>query len=151
MMPCTVLNLCLPTGAHSQQFGRPTEGVNGRRTTYMTQRTSLCDAIYNLLNTRGYVLINAPPQSGKTSILQLYADYIAKRGGACNYINAATVSGSFDAEFARIFGGTLQELLDGGCAGQGSCMCTLHSRHCCEHATRCSIPPHQAVTSAWQR
>lgn len=63
---------CLATGArlYSQQFGHPSEGINGRKTTYMTRRTSLCQAIYNLLDARGYVLIKAPPQSGKTAILQ---------------------------------------------------------------------------------
>lgn len=88
----------------------------------MTQRTSLCEALYKLLDTRGYVLIKAPPQSGKTAVLQLYAGYIAERGGASIYINASTVSGSFDSEFARILGGTLQELVEGRCVAQGICM-----------------------------
>lgn len=118
-LPSIVHNLCLPIGArvYSQRFGHPNEGINGRMSTYMTQRTTLCDAVYNLLNTHGFVLIKAPPQSGKTALLQLYANYIAKRGGESAYINASTASGSFDSEFARVCGGTLRELMDGRCAG----------------------------------
>ena len=69
------------------------------------------------MSTRGYFLIQAPPQSGKTSMLQLLLEWARREHPSLDvtYINLSLVGSNFqmdDVLRARL-GGTLGEIIKG--------------------------------------
>lgn len=68
---CTVL-FCWPAAEVPIFSGTGTEGIYGQR--YVIWRTYLCNkVVVEMLYKKGYVLILAPPHSGKTGLLQVRA------------------------------------------------------------------------------
>jgi predicted AAA+ superfamily ATPase len=69
-----------------------------------------------LVGRKGWVLIKGPPQSGKTSLLQLYAMYLRALGANCAYINVADVivdrRVDIDAVMREKAQGSLKELIN---------------------------------------
>ena len=69
---------------------------------------------------RGYLLIRAPPQSGKTSTLQLLMEWAGREHPSLDvaYINLSLVGSNFqmDGVLRRRLGGTLDELIEGMCS-----------------------------------
>lgn len=97
------------------QYGTGREGLSGRG--YKTRRVATCEKLYQLVGDRGYLLIKAPPQSGKTSTLQLLMDWASKEhpGLRVVYINLADEMTGFqlnDVLQARL-GGTLDDIIKG--------------------------------------
>ena len=75
---------------------------------------------------RGYLLIRAPPQSGKTSTLQLLLEWAGRVHPSLDiaYINLSLEGSNFqmdDVLRARL-GGTLDEIIKGECS---ACACTV--------------------------
>ena len=68
-------------------YGMGREGLFGRQ--YTTERNHTCEKLYQLVKHRGYLLIKAPPQSGKTSTLQLLSHWAIREhpGLKVVYIN----------------------------------------------------------------
>ncbi|KAG5183880.1 hypothetical protein JKP88DRAFT_315836 [Tribonema minus] len=58
-------------------FGVPSEGISARR--IITKREKTCNDLLELVMHQGYVLIKGPPQSGKTSLLQLLRGHLRER------------------------------------------------------------------------
>jgi len=50
-------------------MGDPSEGINSRQ--IHIRRTETCMKLFSKAELRGFVLMKAPPRSGKTSMLQL--------------------------------------------------------------------------------
>ena len=72
------------------------------------------------MSKRGYLLIQAPPQSGKTSILQLLMEWAGREHPSLDhvYINLSLEGSNFqmdDVLRARL-GGTLDEIIKGECS-----------------------------------
>ena len=105
------------------QYGSSREGLAGRG--YTTRRTATCEKLYELVGERGYLLIKAPPQSGKTSILQLVMDWASRERPHLRlvYINLADERTGF--ELNRVLqthaGGTLDEIINGRFWGNAGC------------------------------
>ncbi|KAK9818173.1 hypothetical protein WJX72_008225 [[Myrmecia] bisecta] len=102
--------------AFPAQYGTGREGLSGRG--YTTRRTATCGRLYQLVGDRGYLLIKAPPQSGKTSTLQLLMDWASREHPGLHvvYINLADERTGFqlnDVLQARL-GGTLDDIINGG-------------------------------------
>ena len=98
------------------QYGSGREGLSGRG--YTTRRVATCEKLYQLVGDRGYLLIKAPPQSGKTSIVQLLMEWASKEhpGQRVVYINLADYMTGFQLNNvlrARL-GGTLGDIIKGG-------------------------------------
>ena len=79
------------------------------------------------MSQRGYLLIQAPSQSGKTSMLQLLLEWAGREHPSLDvaYINLSLVGSNFqmdDVLRARL-GGTLGEIIRGECS---ACVCTVH-------------------------
>ncbi|EIE18315.1 hypothetical protein COCSUDRAFT_68290 [Coccomyxa subellipsoidea C-169] len=98
------------------EYGSGREGLHGRN--YQTRRVATCEKLYQLVGDRGYLLIKAPPQSGKTSTLQLLMNWASKKDPYLRvvYINLADEMTGFqlnDVLRAQL-GGTLDDIIKGG-------------------------------------
>ena len=81
------------------------------------------------MSTRGYLLIQAPPQSGKTSTLQLLLEWARREHPSLDvaYINLSLAGSNFqmdDLLRARL-GGTLGEIIKGECSAYACTVCPL--------------------------
>ena len=91
-------------GGLKHLIGNRSEGVWGRR--YMTKRAATCSKVIDLAEHHGVILIKAPPQSGKTSLLQLLKVALQERGSnpfyfSCSKRGAAPVSEYIHARAGR--------------------------------------------------
>ena len=97
------------------QYGSGREGLSGRA--FKTKRVATCEELYQLVGDRGYLLIKAPPQSGKTSILQLLMEWASKEhpGLRVVYINLADYMTGFQLNnvLQAQLGGTLGDVIKG--------------------------------------
>ena len=98
-------------------YGMGREGLFGRQ--YTTERNHTCEKLYQLVKHRGYLLIKAPPQSGKTSTLQLLSHWAIREhpGLKVVYINLSHRRSGFcmnDVLEAHLEG-TLEEIISGEC------------------------------------
>ncbi|KAG5184448.1 hypothetical protein JKP88DRAFT_255470 [Tribonema minus] len=57
--------------------GTGREGVMGRN--YISNRQATCEKLEALMNKKGFLIVTAPPDSGKTSLLQLFDRYLTTR------------------------------------------------------------------------
>lgn len=103
------------------RMGAGLEGLNGRA--YRSQRFETVRGVWDLAKGNGFALIKAPPQSGKTSLLQLVLNHAEAEGCVGHYFNCSLL-----IEGQGISG--LDQLLDGTCGtlmklmGEGeSCRC----------------------------
>ena len=115
---------CAVRRAFPVQYGSGREGLAGR--SYTTRRIHTCERLYQLVADRGYLLIKAPPQSGKTSTLQLLSEWASREHPSLDvvYINLSHEESGFqmnDVLRARL-GGTLDEIIKGECS---ACACTV--------------------------
>ena len=81
------------------------------------------------MGVHGYLLIRAPPQSGKTSTLQLLLEWASRMHPSLDhvYINLSLEGSNFqmdDVLRARL-GGTLDELIKGECSACASTVCSM--------------------------
>ena len=81
------------------------------------------------MSQQGYLLITAPPQSSKTSTLQLLMEWAGRVHPSLDvtYINLSLVGSNFqmnDVLRARL-GGTLGELIEGECSAHACTVCPL--------------------------
>lgn len=109
------------------QFGSGHEGLRGR--TYGTERTQTVEALWQLVRDRGYIILRAPPESGKTSLLQLLGAYAHSKEVKAVHINCSQLGElSVDAALKKAAGGSLKELIDCECAcGKLSAVCSAHA------------------------
>lgn len=99
----------------AMQFGSGHEGLRGRA--YTTLRSQTVRALWQLVRHRGYIILRAPPESGKTSLLQLLGAHAATQGVDVVQINCSQIGTcSIDAVLLEKAGGTLRTLI--------SCECT---------------------------
>ena len=115
---------CAVRRAFHVQYGSGREGLAGR--SYTTRRIHTCERLYQLVDDRGYLLIKAPPQSGKTSTLQLLSEWASREHPSLDivYINLSHEESGFqmnDVLRARL-GGTLDKIIKGECS---ACACTV--------------------------
>jgi hypothetical protein len=93
------------------------EGLFGGQ--YTTERTHTCERLYQLVKDRGYLLIKAPPQSGKTSTLQLLSNWAIREHPSLKvvYINLSHRRSSFRMNdvLEASLEGTLEEVISGEC------------------------------------
>ena len=109
------------------QYGSGREGLAGRN--YTTRRIHTCERLYQLVDDRGCLLIKAPPQSGKTSTLQLLDEWASREHPGLDvvYINLSLEPSGFqmnDVLRARL-GGTLDEIIKGECSTRACSVCPL--------------------------
>ena len=93
------------------------EGLAGRD--YKTKRIDTCRRLFQLVADRGYLLIKATPQSGKTSTLQLLSEWAKSKCPFLNvvYINLAYEGSGFQLNdiFRARLGDTLDKIIEGEC------------------------------------
>ena len=109
---------CAGRSIFSVQYGSGREGLGGR--SFTTRRTHTCERLFQLVSRRGYLLIQTPPQSGKSSTLQLLLEWARREHPSLEftYINLSLVGSNFqmdDVLRARL-GGTLGEIIKGECS-----------------------------------
>lgn len=109
------------------QYGSGREGLGGR--SFTTRRIHTCERLFQLVSARGYLLIQAPPQSGKTSTLQLLVEWARREYPNLDvaYINLSHEKSKFqmdDVLRARL-GGTLGEIIKGECSAYACTVCPL--------------------------
>jgi hypothetical protein len=96
--------------------GSPLEGIHGRPITI--SREAMCERLWAQTNKVGFVIIKAPPQSGKTSLLQLFKQYVENlpQDIKVYFFNPARASRpfEFDIEFDKQCGIHLSEVLQSG-------------------------------------
>ena len=121
--------------------GSRREGINLRQVTI--QREARCQQLKRQLDQKQVVLIKAPPESGKTSMLQLFELHLRKQGLQTYWVTCQVPSeGPFD--MYRLFKKTHGFFFDQLMAGQQRSRFTqsYRSRHtpnrllrcCCLHA-----------------
>ncbi len=86
----TCLIACAVRHVFPEQYGSGQEGLAGR--SFITRRILTCERLFQLVSQRGYLLIQAPSQSGKTSMLQLLLEWARREHPSLNvaYINLFT-------------------------------------------------------------
>ncbi|XP_002988790.2 uncharacterized protein LOC9661416 [Selaginella moellendorffii] len=72
-------------------FGSQSEGLNARL--YISERKDLLEKLESLVRKERAVVVRAPPQSGKTSLLQLLKARTESKFGDVFYISLAGISG----------------------------------------------------------
>lgn len=99
------------------EYGSGREGLSGRD--YQTKRIDTCRRLYQLVGNHGYLLIKAPPQSGKTSTLQLLFEWAKSEHPNLEvvYINLAYEGSGFQLNdvFRARLGDTLDKIIAGKC------------------------------------
>ena len=75
----------------TRPFGSGHEGPRGR--TYATKRTQSVEAFWHLVLQCGYIILRAPLESGKTSLLQLLGAYAHSIGVPVVHINCSQLGG----------------------------------------------------------
>jgi predicted AAA+ superfamily ATPase len=71
----------------SEEWGSGREGLAGVR--YRTDRKPTVPVLLALLSVRGWIMVKAPPQCVKTTILQLLGLYAQDRGVRVFYVSFA--------------------------------------------------------------
>ncbi|KAG5190094.1 hypothetical protein JKP88DRAFT_299741 [Tribonema minus] len=85
--------------------GTRLDGIRGRP--YLVDRRDTCKRLMDMADRTGYVIVRAPHQTGKTSLLQLCERHLAERGVATVFFDA---SADTDADAARAKGMLAQAL-----------------------------------------
>ena len=118
---------CAVRRAFPVQYGSGREGLAGR--SYTTRRIHTCERLYQLVADRGCLLIKAPPQSGKTSTLQLLDEWASREHPGLDvvYINLSLEPSGFQMNdvLRRHLGGTLNEIIKGECSTRACSVCPL--------------------------
>ncbi len=94
------------------------DGIASRN--FTTRRTQTCRKLYQGVAELGYLLIKAPPQGSKTSMLRLLSEWVAKEHPSVNvlYINLSLEDTSLELDdmFRKRLGGTLRDFIYKGTA-----------------------------------
>ena len=118
---------CAVRRAFHVQYGSGREGLAGR--SYTTRRIHTCERLFQLVDDRGCLLIKAPPQSGKTSTLQLLDEWASREHPGLDvvYINLSLEPSGFQMNdvLRRHLGGTLDEIITGECSARACSVCPL--------------------------
>jgi hypothetical protein len=89
----------------------------------------MCERLWVQVNKHGFVIIKAPPQSGKTSLLQLFQQYVTVqlRISSVFFFNPARASRPFDFnnEFEAQCGVSLDNILKGKRCYHLDCMLVI--------------------------
>ncbi|KAG5181472.1 hypothetical protein JKP88DRAFT_263588 [Tribonema minus] len=94
--------------------GHKLEGIRRRLGSYHVDRSHTCQQLWDLVDREGIVILQGPPQSGKTATLQLFGAFLENDLGVrvhfvtCVGMHAA---GDIDAVLVKRCGVTLAELL----------------------------------------
>ena len=123
------------------QYGSGREGLAGRN--FTTRRTQTCEKLFQLVAERGYLVIQAPPQSGKTSTLQLLMERAGRQYPSLKlaYINLSLEGSRFqmDDVFRARLGGTLDEIMEGECSTCGRTSCPRGLQLSCFACKACMV------------
>eukprot|EP00898_Chlorokybus_atmophyticus_P002405 jgi/Chlat1/3165/Chrsp22S03404 len=103
-----------PSHAFSVEFGEGSRSEGIKRVLYVTRRKTLCNRLWQLVAKLGLVIIKAPPQSGKTSLLQLVKEAADALNMRCFFISLLTFPPPFKLNdiIQRETGNTLEELMN---------------------------------------
>ena len=122
-------------------YGSGREGLAGRN--FTTRRTHTCEKLFQLVAKQGYLVIQAPPQSGKTSTLQLLMEWAGMQYPSLNlaYINLSLEGSSFqmDDVFGARLGGTLDDVMKGECSTYARTSCPRGLRLSCFACRACKV------------
>ncbi|KAG5191436.1 hypothetical protein JKP88DRAFT_352360 [Tribonema minus] len=95
--------------------GHNSEGIKGRLRSFYINRYVTCSRLWDLLDVTGFVIVEGPPESGKTALLQLLSAFLQRELGvkpiyaSCALLDEAR-GHDIHAALVAACGATLREL-----------------------------------------
>ncbi|KAG5183716.1 hypothetical protein JKP88DRAFT_262945 [Tribonema minus] len=97
LVACFFLVPSLDVGI-DEYFGLGREGVKGRA--YITKRELTCQKLLRQLKKVGFMMVKAPPESGKTSLLQLFGRYLTQEGIPYAHLTCIAIKADAQGRFS---------------------------------------------------